>query len=78
MKAKIKTKSNYRGLNGKWLAIKEIVGTRVTCYVDTPDLGKITADFALKEVEEMHITEGNTSLHPLFQNICSKAMINNF
>jgi hypothetical protein len=54
MKAKVKTKSNYRNLNGQWLDVKEIVGTRVSCIVNTPDLGRQTIDFTLKEVIEIN------------------------
>ena len=54
MKAKINTKSNYRGLNGQWLEVTEIVGKRVTCEVFFDELGKTNSvDFELKEIEEM-------------------------
>lgn len=53
MKAKIKTRSNYRNLNGQWLKVVEIVGTRVSCLVETEDMGTQTVDFSLKEVEMM-------------------------
>jgi len=47
MKAQVKTKSNFRNLNGQWLDVKEIVGTRVSCIVDTEEYGKQTIDFSL-------------------------------
>lgn len=53
MKAKVKTTSNYRDLNDQWLEVKEIVGTRVSCIVDTPEYGKQTVDFKLSEVDEL-------------------------
>jgi len=66
MKAKVNTKSNYRNLNGQWLEVKEIVGTRVTCIVET-EVGKQSVDFNLKEVTEMD-TAGKveSNLHPVF------------
>jgi hypothetical protein len=48
--AQVNTASNYRGLNGHILEVKEISGTRVTCFVKTPDLGLIAADFSISEV----------------------------
>ena len=54
MKAKVNTKSNYRNLNGQWLDVKEIVGTRVSCIVNTNDLGTQTVDFTLKEITELN------------------------
>lgn len=53
MKAKVNTKSNYRNLNGKWLDVKEIVGSRVSCVVFIEELQiKTTVDFNLKEIVE--------------------------
>ena len=54
MKAKIKTKSNFRGLNNSWLDVKEIVKNRVTCLVEDVMAynGKATVDFTLSEVLE--------------------------
>lgn len=47
----VKTKSNYRSLNGIELPIVEIVGTRVSCKVFDDEIGKfITSDFGLSEV----------------------------
>lgn len=73
MKAKVNTKSNYRNLNGQWLEVKEIVGTRVTCIVETEDLGKQNVDFNLKEITEMDTTngQGKSPVHPVFENIMS-------
>lgn len=73
MKAKIQTKSNYRNLNGQWLQVKEIVGTRVTCIVETEDLGTQNVDFRLNEVTEMDTTggQGKSPVHPVFENIMS-------
>jgi hypothetical protein len=53
MKAKIKTKSNYQNLNGQWLQVKEILGTRVTCLNFSQEFQKmISIDFTLKEIAE--------------------------
>jgi len=47
----IKTKSNYRNLNGIPLEVVELRGTRVSCRVfDTEANKNITVDFTLKEV----------------------------
>ena len=55
MKVKIKTKSNYRSLNGEWLEVHEAQGTRISGYV--PDAsskdGKIVVDFAISEITEI-------------------------
>jgi hypothetical protein len=51
MKAEIKTKSNFRNLNGQILNVQEIVGTRVSCDYYLPEFKqKITIDFTLKEI----------------------------
>jgi hypothetical protein len=49
--AKIKTKSNFRNLNGTFQQVYEIVGKRVTCLVEID--GKILqTDFSLSEITE--------------------------
>ncbi len=54
MKAKIKTKSNYKNLNGQWLEVKEIFGTRVSCLWFSEEFQKmITIDFSLSEILEL-------------------------
>lgn len=68
MKAKVKTQSNYRNLNGQWLEVKEIVGTRVTCIVTFAELGKQSVDFQLKEITELDtISSVESTLHPIFE-----------
>lgn len=58
MEAIVKTKSNFRNLNGKSLQVIEIVGTRVSCKTFAEDLGKeITVDFH-KDNEVLAITMG--------------------
>ena len=52
MTAKVKTKSNYKNLNGQWLPVYEIRGTRVTLTVVDEIHGEIHADFALSEIVE--------------------------
>ena len=66
MIVKVNTKSNYRNLNGQWLEVKEIVGTRVSCVVETEEYGKQTVDFNLSEVTEMNTTGMGSNLHPVF------------
>lgn len=62
----VKTKSNFRNLNGMWLPIKEIANTRVTCFVDT-EFGGQHVDFYLPECVDF--SDSPTPLHPLFQSI---------
>ncbi len=51
MKALIKTKSNYKGLNGKWLDVKEIADTRVSCLHYCQEYKRwVTIDFNLGEI----------------------------
>lgn len=52
LKALIKTKSNYKNLNGQWLTVKEFLGSIVACI--GPD-GQ-TIDFALSEIEQIKQT----------------------
>jgi len=55
MNALINTKSNYRGLNGQWLKVKEIFGTRVTCLCWFDEFQKMIAiDFTLTEIKEFN------------------------
>jgi hypothetical protein len=55
MKAQIKTKSNYQNLNGQWLQVKEIVGTRVTCVIFSQEFQKnISVDFTLTEITQFN------------------------
>ncbi len=54
MKAVVKTKGNYRNLNGALLEVVEIVGTRVTCRVDTGEYGMQNVDFHKKEVVDIY------------------------
>jgi len=50
IKVIVNTKSNYRGLNGDVLTVKEVVGTRVSCNI-IDEMGRtITADFNKSEV----------------------------
>jgi phage major head subunit gpT-like protein len=68
MKVKVNTKSNYQNLNGQWLELREIVGTRVTCIVKFAEFGKQTVDFNLKEVTEIDTTSSiETKLDPIFE-----------
>jgi hypothetical protein len=77
MKAKVNTKSNYKGLNGQWLEVKEIVGTRVTCIVTFAEFGKQSVDFTLKEVTELDTTKSvETNLNPIFEQALKPFCIN--
>jgi hypothetical protein len=70
MKAKIQTKSNYRNLNGQWLEVKEVVGTRVSCIIKDEQAygGKLLVDFNLKEIVEMDTTgvKSSVDMQPIF------------
>lgn len=49
-KALIKTKSNYRGLNGQWLDVKQFLGTLVACIFKDEEGDERTVDFSLTEI----------------------------
>jgi hypothetical protein len=67
MIVKVKTKSNYRNLNGEWLKVKEIVRTRVSCIIKFAEFGEQSVDFNLSEVTEMDSTRDvEIALHPIF------------
>ena len=51
--AKIKTKSNYGNLNGKFYQVTQMVGTRVTCICEIEGR-MIQVDFNLSEVVEFN------------------------
>lgn len=57
MKVTIKTKSNFRNLNGKLLDVKEAVGNRISCFVETLEHGVQTIDFNIKEVTSIFYTK---------------------
>ena len=46
MEALINTKSNYKNLNGKWITIKEFLGSIIACTYDGQ-----TIDFSLTEIK---------------------------
>jgi len=51
LKVVVKTKSNYKGLNGQVLKVKEILGTTIACLVFSEEFQKeVTVDFNIKEV----------------------------
>lgn len=51
LKIQVKTKSNFHNLNGQWLTVTEISGTRVS--VTATIHGRIqTVDFTVSEVTE--------------------------
>ena len=52
--AEVKTKSNYKGLNGKSLQVKSFSGTMVECLVFDPEFQKeITISFTLAEIKKI-------------------------
>jgi phage major head subunit gpT-like protein len=57
MIAKVNTQSNCFNLNGQWVKVKEIIGTRVTCICNLPGLGTQTIDFKLTEIIEIDTTK---------------------
>lgn len=68
MRAKVNTKSNFKNLNGQWLQLKEIVGTRVTCIIPFAEFGTQTIDFNLSEVTEIDTTKNvEVDMHPIFK-----------
>ena len=60
MKAQIKTKSNYRNLNGTWLPVVEIVGNRVSCLYFSKEFEKdITIDFVIDEISKLDVNKSD-------------------
>jgi hypothetical protein len=53
LKAKVNTKSNYKNLNGQWLEVKEFLGNLVACIIVDENGQRITADFNIREIEEI-------------------------
>ncbi len=51
--AKINTKSNYRNLNGKWLEVKQFLGTIVACIFMDCDGIERTIDFNISEISSI-------------------------
>lgn len=73
--AKINTKSNFQNLNGKWLEVKEMVETRVTCSIQFAEFGKKTVDFHLKEIVAFDTTgktKPETFAESIFNNFLNK------
>ncbi len=55
IKALIKTKSNYKNLNGQWLEVIEMADFRVSCKVFFEEFGRYNiVDFHLKEVQKLN------------------------
>ena len=63
LKAKFKTKSNYKNSNGQWLEVVEISGKRISCSMPEFGFGNIlskssiryhTADFDVSEIVEFN------------------------
>ena len=53
MKAKIKTQSNYRNLNGAWLKVVKFEGTALSCKFSDEEGIERTTSFNLNEIESI-------------------------
>jgi hypothetical protein len=53
MKALVKTKSNYRNLNGTWVDIIQFLGTVVYCETIDESNTKVRFDLNIKEIESI-------------------------
>ena len=54
MKVLVNTKSNYKNLNGKWVTVKEFLGTVIACEIYCEELCRImTFDLSIKEIKEI-------------------------
>ncbi len=59
LQARFETKSNYQNLNGVWLNVVELQGTRITCKVKNEVGQIITTDFNIKEVVEFRTLQAS-------------------
>lgn len=59
LQARFETKSNYQNLNGVWLNVAELQGTRITCKVKNEVGQIITTDFNIKEVVEFRTLQAS-------------------
>ena len=54
MKVLVNTKSNYKNLNGKWVTVKEFLGTVIACEIYCEELGRMmTFDLSINEIKEI-------------------------
>lgn len=53
MKALVKTKSNYRNLNGTWVNIIQFLGTIVYCEIIDESGTEVRFDLNIKEIESI-------------------------
>ncbi len=53
MKALVKTKSNYRNLNGTWVDIIQFLGMVVYCETIDESNTKVRFDLNIKEIESI-------------------------
>lgn len=67
LKAKIKTKSNFRNLNGQWLEVREMKVTRVTCRFINEINEIADIDFTLQEIEEFDYEKPKPTNNALLQ-----------
>jgi hypothetical protein len=58
LKAQIKTKSNYKNLNGKFVKVIQFLGTIVYCEYINEDGDVVRCDFSINEITE--IREANS------------------
>ncbi len=52
-KAQIKTKSNYKNLNGKFVTVIQFLGTIVYCEYTNEDGEAVRCDFSLTEITKI-------------------------
>jgi hypothetical protein len=57
LKAQIKTKSNYKNLNGKFVKVIQFLGTIVYCEYINENGDVVRCDFSINEITQ--ITETN-------------------
>jgi hypothetical protein len=57
LKAQIKTKSNYKNLNGKFVKIIQFLGTIVYCEYINEDGISVRCDFSINEITQITETK---------------------
>jgi hypothetical protein len=56
-KAQIKTKSNYKNLNGKFVKVIQFLGTIVYCEYINEDGDVVRCDFSINEITQITETK---------------------
>jgi hypothetical protein len=57
LKAQIKTKSNYKNLNGKFVKVIQFLGTIVYCEYINEDGDVVRCDFSINEITQITETK---------------------